>query len=90
MLIKSMPTVLCPNCVKQGGLRMYMRLEAYPLESLVELLFSARIVPVLACRLCEWSVNGWLEGNQAVFPDPHVPAPKLREVAQRERRFRRE
>jgi hypothetical protein len=90
MLIKSMPTVLCPNCVKQGGLKIHMKLQAYPLSPFRDLRFSAKLVPVLACGLCRWTVDGWLDGTEAVFPDPHVPAPKLREVAQRERRFRRD
>lgn len=51
-----MPEVLCPNCVQQGHLKV----------------FPFGGIPILSCRGCKWWVNGWWEGTDVVFPDPHV------------------
>lgn len=50
--------VLCPLCVRQGGLKMFMEFK----------------VPVLSCCLpgCKLILVGEIQGGDAVFPDPHV------------------
>jgi hypothetical protein len=78
MLIKFMPTVFCPWCVQQGGLRIRLEFHAYPLSTIRlaggQIKFAAMLTPVLACGACEREVRGRLDGNEAVFPDPHVRA----------------
>jgi hypothetical protein len=55
-----------------------MQLAAKPIGSFslagAQMKVSAVQVPVLACSRCDNFVPGRIEGDQAVFPDPHVQA----------------
>lgn len=72
--------VLCPLCVRAGGLRIFVEYisNTVPISSNGELRLSVCEVPVLSCSLpgCELVLVGRKEGNEAVFPDPHVQAVK--------------
>jgi hypothetical protein len=76
MLRPSLETVLCPWCVKPGGLSLAIQFYVEPVGSFslagVGMKLSMREVPKLACSLCQRSMIGRLEGSEAVFPDPHV------------------
>lgn len=77
MTLKQMPDVLCPNCLEGGGLEITKRLKVLPLASPIppgrHMRFSAVEKPYLACKICEWEVEGeWGGHGDVVFPDPHV------------------
>lgn len=69
--------VLCPKCVRPGGLRIFVEYISNTVPLSVEgiLRLSVCEVPVMSCSLpgCNLILVGWIEGhNMAVFPDPHV------------------
>lgn len=68
--------VLCPLCVRQGGLRIFIEYisNTVPVATDGTLRLSVCEVPVMSCSLpgCKLILVGWKEGNEAVFPDPHV------------------
>lgn len=85
--MKRLDSVLCPKCVRPGGLRI--RLEVIvdrggPFHRrTVKRQVLAHIAPVMSCLLpgCRMRLVGRVEGEHVVFPDPHVvPAQGTREV----------
>lgn len=66
--------VLCPRCVRQGGLKIFMEFKSTGGFGFGGL--SVRQVPVLSCSLpgCGLILVGEIQGDHAVFPDPHVEA----------------
>lgn len=68
--------VLCPKCVRFGGLRIFVEYitNTVPVSSEGELRLHICEVPVMSCSLpgCKLVLVGRKEGNEAVFPDPHV------------------
>lgn len=68
--------VLCPQCTRPGGLRIFVEYisNTVPLVQEGELWVRAREVPVLSCSLpgCGLILVGRIDGDHAVFPDPHV------------------
>lgn len=63
--------VLCPLCVRPGGLKMFVEeLSTVGPDGAL----SVRLVPVLSCSLpgCRLILMGEIQGGDAVFPDPHV------------------
>lgn len=67
----------CPNCIEKGGLEITKKLKAAPLPSFNlsggQLKFLAEEKPYLACKACEWEVEGeWGGHGDVIFPDPHV------------------
>lgn len=66
--------VLCPNCVHPGGLRIFVEYisNTVPVATEGELRLKVCEVPVMSCSLCNMILVGRIEGNDAVFPDPHV------------------
>lgn len=70
--------VLCPQCVRPGGLRIFLEYisSTVPLVYEGELRLKVCEVPVMSCSLpgCGLILVGRIEGNDAVFPDPHVGA----------------
>lgn len=63
--------VLCPLCVRSGGLKMFTE-ELSTIGPTGEL--SVRLVPILSCSKprCLLILVGEVRGDTAVFPDPHV------------------
>lgn len=76
--MKELPEILCPWCVRQGGLVIQVNMVAKPLLTFslagAQMKLSAIEVPRLMCRLCERYVDGRIDGTEAVFPDPHFGA----------------
>lgn len=68
--------VLCPNCVRPRGLRIFLEYitNTVPVATQGELRLKVCQVPVMSCSLpgCNMILVGRIEGNEAVFPDPHV------------------
>lgn len=63
--------VLCPLCVRPGGLKMFVEeLSTIGPDGAL----SVRLVPVLSCSKlrCKLILVGEVQGDMAVFPDPHV------------------
>lgn len=68
--------VLCPQCTRPGGLRIFVEYisNTVPLVSEGELRLNVCRVPVMSCSLegCGLILVGRIDGDHAVFPDPHV------------------
>ena len=81
-MIKPLPEIICPWCVKQGGLYLSLKLQAHLLTMVTQtrqMRLKVQQVPELFCTLCDNTVKGWTEGTGlsevAVFPDPHSQGP---------------
>lgn len=76
MLLRSLPDVFCPWCVRQGGLEIIRGFVAKPIGTFslagAQMKLSMIEAPLLRCTLCKRQVSGRFDGTDAVFPDPHV------------------
>ena len=72
--------VLCPLCVRPGGLKIHLEFLSKPLGTFslagAQMKLSVREVPVLSCGQpgCNLILVGEIQDGHAVFPDPHVEA----------------
>ena len=68
--------VLCPRCVRAGGLVIALEYitNTVPVSVDGELRLAVCQVPVMSCSLpdCKMRLVGRIEGRDAVFPDPHA------------------
>lgn len=80
VLNRELPDVLCPKCTYPGGLAIFLEFVSKPIGSFslagAQMKLSVRQVPVLSCSLpgCKFMTTGYIQGGDAVFPDPHVQA----------------
>ena len=76
IVLQEMPGVLCPKCVKPGGLRIKQTFRVKPMgdwpSSGGQMTLAMREVLILECLLCRWFSLGQRSQNFAVFNDPHV------------------
>ncbi len=79
-LVENLEEVLCPKCTHPGGLKVFMEcVSRSPGEYLPvgpQGKIYVRWVPILSCALagCNLVLVGQIQGDEAVFPDPHVEA----------------
>lgn len=70
--------VLCPQCTHPGGLKIHLEFASESIGDFslagAQMKLSVREVPVLSCSLlgCNLILVGEIQGDMAVFPDPHV------------------
>lgn len=68
--------VLCPKCTRAGGLVICQEYTTNTIPWVIEGEVWLKVcqVPVMSCFLpgCGMRLVGRIEGNDAVFPDPHV------------------
>lgn len=77
-LVENLSQVLCPKCTHPGGLKVFMECVSVPPGDPIPVgpqgKMYIRWIPVLSCALagCDLILVGEIQGDLAVFPDPHV------------------
>lgn len=76
--MKGLEQVLCFKCVRPGGMKVFVEYVSttVPVVHVDQGKVRVKVTrtPVLSCSLpgCEMLLVGYMDGDEAVFPDPHV------------------